>query len=184
LISLINCCSNKDEAEFIKLFKRNHWRLIVEGRKEYQEFLADYKKFRPIQKTSEFGKARPDFFSLGNFDISPDGTKIVFIIKNFKEPNEIILVDNNFERPDILIKMQNASNPVWSNDGSKIAFTGIPDSIDKNDLSKASLFLYEMDSKKLTTLVKGYVLDFSGYDKNISWHPDNRTIFLPVAMIS
>jgi len=97
---------------------------------------------------------------------SPDSRKLAFVVFE-KGDNRLAVVDVNSRKIENRIAIPGVSalaNPVWSPDGSTIAFSGQVGGV-------TDLFLYDLDSKKVRRLTN----DAFG-DLQPAWSPDGRRI--------
>ena len=115
------------------------------------------------------------FASLGRPDWSPDGHKIVLAEQCFNpfpqpaDPSEVVAVnsDGTGGRVQLTSGVNDGSQPVWSPDGHKIAFTSTRDGDD------GEIYVMDADGTNQTNLTNSAPNDYSGasLDELPSWQP-------------
>ncbi len=102
------------------------------------------------------------FESVGTW--SPDGQQFAYVAVK-RGHNQLVIADVNRPRRTLEISVPGVpsiNNPSWSPDGKYIAFNGLVEGV-------TDLFLYELDTRKVTNLTK----DRYSYI-HASWSPDGR----------
>ncbi len=79
--------------------------------------------------------------------VSPDGSKIVFIIKSSNTAKLAVADLQNGNITPLDTNIDNVANPSWDSEGNKIAFVGMSE-------GSSEIFTYEIVSKKLFQVTK------------------------------
>ncbi|MDX1672814.1 MAG: hypothetical protein R3211_10770, partial [Balneolaceae bacterium] len=132
-------------------------------------FLADAKTGRIIRKLTSTA-TDPHLNSIRFIDSSgswsPEGEKFAASVF-YKGDNAIVIIDANkggIERRIRFDEVDALTNPAWSPDGSKIAFSG-------SDGGYNDLYLYDLETKQLTNLTGDRYTDIQPV-----WSPDGSRL--------
>ncbi len=129
-----------------------------------------------INNYSSFGQNKPAFSSMDVFDlewvtdpqISPDGDRIVYVRRGMDimtdgKTSRLWIIDISGEDHQKLSSFDtNESNPTWSPDGKRIAFTA-------SSKEGTELFMYWLETAKIARISQ-----LENSPRNIIWSPDGK----------
>ncbi len=148
-------------------------------------FVADFKEGKvvtgtDILKGQPFDSPLPPYFEISEISWSPDGKMLAYSCKKLKGKefalstnSDVYLYDTQKETTINISEgmMGYDRYPVFSPDGKKIAFQSMETPGYESD--KERLFLYDIDSRKLTN----HSANFDQGAANYQWAADSKTIF-------
>ena len=152
--------------------RKNDWQFVVVERKEIKLWDCEKKVL-----SSLFGSKKYEYDSSDVLIVTPSlcfKKKQLLLAKNIIAQNsgKILMVDIDNGTENILFEGKAIRSPVLSPDNKQICFLS-----NRNQNEAYSLFVLDVSTNSINTIIKESIVYGEGYNLNISWSPDSKRVF-------